>query len=46
MSFGQSNLLSGSRTQIILQKYNLFLLGAKAMCCACAGRHLEPEKDL
>lgn len=30
----------------ILQKYNLDPLGAKTMCCACAGSHLYPGKDL
>lgn len=30
----------------ILQKYNLNPLGAKTMCCACAGSHLYPGKDL
>lgn len=30
----------------ILQKYNLNPLEAKTMCCACAGSHLYPGKDL
>lgn len=30
----------------ILQKNNLNPLGAKTMCCACAGSHLYPGRDL
>lgn len=30
----------------ILQKHNLNPLGAKTMCCACAGSHLYPGKDI
>lgn len=30
----------------ILQKYNLNSLEAKTMCCACAGSHLYPGRDL
>lgn len=30
----------------ILHKHNLNPLGAKTMCCACAGSHLYPGKDL
>ncbi len=30
----------------ILQKYNLNPLGAKTMCCACAGSHLYSGKDI
>lgn len=30
----------------ILQKNNLDPLGAKTMCCACAGSHLYPGKDI
>ena len=30
----------------ILQNHNLDPLGAKTMCCACAGSHLYPGKDI